>query len=66
MESEERLVLDWKKRGTARAAVLVTIETVPDQLPIVYTPQIYQQKCQTVYQHVFDSYQGQNQSLYVN
>lgn len=62
----ERLVLDWKKRQTTRAAVLVTIETVLDQLPRVYSPEIYQQKCQSVYQHVFDSYQEQNKSLYVN
>jgi type I restriction enzyme, R subunit len=62
----ERLVLDWKKRQTTRAAVLVTIETVLDQLPRVYTPELYEQKCQSVYQHVFDSYQEQNKSLYVN
>ncbi len=63
----ERLVLDWKKRQTTRAAaVLVTIETVLDQLPRVYTPELYEQKCRSVYQHVFDSYQEQNKSLYVN
>jgi type I restriction enzyme R subunit len=62
----ERLVLDWKKRQTTRAAVLVTIETVLDQLPRVYTPELYQKKCQSVYQHVFDSYQERNKSLYVN
>jgi hypothetical protein len=32
----------------------------------VYTPELYEQKCQSVYQHVFDSYQEQNKSLYVN
>jgi type I restriction enzyme R subunit len=61
----ERLVLDWKKRQTTRAAVLVTIETVLDQPPRVYTPELYEQKCQSVYQHVFDSYQEQNKSLCV-
>jgi type I restriction enzyme, R subunit len=62
----ERLVLEWKKRQTTRAAVLVTIETLLDQLPRVYTPELYQQKCQSVYQYVFDSYQEQGKSLYVN
>jgi len=62
----ERLVLDWKKRQTTRAAVLVTIETVLDQLPRAYTPELYEKKCQSIYQHVFDSYQEQNKSLYVN
>jgi Domain of unknown function (DUF3387) len=61
-----RVVLDWKKQQTTRAAVLVTIEAVLDQLPRVYTPELYEQKCQSVYQHVFDSYQEQNKSLYVN
>ena len=45
---------------------LLLDETVLDHLPRVYTPELYEQKCQTVYQHVFDSYQEQNKSLYVN
>jgi len=55
---KEKLVLDWKKRQTTRAAVRYTVETVLDHLPRVYTPQIYEQKCERVYQHVFDSYTG--------
>src|SRR5205823_4370773 len=62
----EKLVLDWKKRQTTRAAVRYTVETVLDDLPRVYTPQIYEQKCEQVYQHVFDSYAGQTSSIYVN
>jgi len=60
----EKLVLDWKKRQSTRAAVRYTIETVLDELPRVFTPDLYQQKCELVYQHVFDSYSGQGQSLY--
>jgi type I restriction enzyme R subunit len=52
----EKLVLDWKKRQTTRAAVRYTIETMLDQLPRTYTPELYQKKCDVVYQHVFDSY----------
>ena len=55
----EKLVLDWKKRQTTRAAVRFTIETMLDQLPRRYTPEIYQRKCDVVYQHVFDSFAGQ-------
>lgn len=62
----EKLVLDWKKRQTTRAAVRVTVETVLDKLPRVYTPALYEQKCETVYQHIFDSYQGHDKSLYTN
>jgi type I restriction enzyme, R subunit len=60
----EKLVLDWKKRQSTRAAVRYTIETVLDELPRAYTPDLYQQKCDVVYQHIFDSYSGQGQSLY--
>jgi len=54
----EKLVLDWKKRQTTRAAVRLAVDTVLDHLPRVYTPQIYEAKCEQVYQHVFESYGG--------
>jgi type I restriction enzyme R subunit len=60
----EKLVLDWKKRQATRAAVMVTIQTVLDELPRTYTPELYQKKCDVVYQHVFDAYSGQGSSLY--
>jgi type I restriction enzyme, R subunit len=63
---KEKLVLDWKKRQATRAAVRYTVETLLDELPRVYTPEIYEQKCEQVYQHVFDSYAGQASSIYVN
>lgn len=61
---KEKLVLDWKKGQTTRAGVRYTVETVLDLLPRVYMPQIYEQKCEQVYQHVFDSYSGQGQGIY--
>ncbi len=53
----EKFVLDWKKRQATRAAVRITIEKMLDELP--YTPELYQKKCDVVYQHVFDSFAGQ-------
>jgi len=35
-----------------------------DDLPRTYSPDLYHQKCDAVYQHVFESYQGQCRSLY--
>jgi type I restriction enzyme R subunit len=61
-----KLVLDWKKHQSTRAGVRFTIETILDELPRIYTPELYEQKCETVYQHIFDSYQGQGKSLYAN
>jgi Domain of unknown function (DUF3387) len=61
----EKLVLDWRKRQQSRAQVRTTIETMLDQgLPATYTAELYQRKCDAVYQHVFDSYYGQGRSIY--
>ncbi|MCP3957643.1 MAG: DUF3387 domain-containing protein [bacterium] len=60
-----KLVLDWRKRQQSRAQVRVTIETVMDQgLPEVYTPELFEAKCNRVYQHVFDAYYGAGASIY--
>jgi type I restriction enzyme R subunit len=65
MLKREKLVLDWRKRQQSRAQVRTTIETMLDQgLPATYTPELYQRKCDAVYQHVFDSYYGQGRSIY--
>jgi type I restriction enzyme, R subunit len=61
---KEKLVLDWRKQQATRAGVLVTIQEVLDELPRAYTPELYQQKCDTVYQHFYEAYLGQGQSVY--
>ena len=60
----KRLVLDWRKKQLTHASVQLSIEERLDKLPQTYTPEIYQQKCQAVYKHVFDSYYGEEQSIY--
>ncbi|MFB2920226.1 MULTISPECIES: type I restriction endonuclease subunit R [Aerosakkonema] len=60
----EKLVLDWRKRQRTRAAVQVTVEEILDKLPPSYSAELYEQKCQEVYQHVYDSYFGQGRSIY--
>ena len=60
----EKLVLDWRKRQQSRAAVKLTIDEILDQLPQSYSPELYERKCQDVYQHVYDSYYGQGRSIY--
>ena len=61
---EAKLVLDWRKKQQSRAAVYTTVKNVLDELPRAYTPELYQQKCDRVYQHVYDSYQGEGNSIY--
>ncbi len=60
----EKLVLDWRKQQTTRAMVLITIKDELDKLPRVYTTELYEQKCDTVYQHFYDAYTDQSKSLY--
>jgi type I restriction enzyme R subunit len=60
----EKFVLDWRKRQQTRAAVRVCIGKSLDRLPPVYSPDVYDRKCDVVYQHVFDSYFGEGRSVY--
>jgi len=64
---KEKLVLDWRKRQQTRADVLLTIQAILDEeLPRTYTPEIYQQKCDLVYQHFYESYYGAGKSVYLS
>lgn len=60
----EKLVLDWRAKQQSRAAVRLTIEETLDLLPRTYTKELYDVKCDAVYQHVFDSYAGYGRSVY--
>ncbi|MFQ5409316.1 MAG: type I restriction enzyme endonuclease domain-containing protein, partial [Anaerolineales bacterium] len=60
----DRLVLDWRKRQQSRAAVRVEIEKRLDTLPQAYATDVYNEKCEAVYQHVYDAYYGAEQSVY--
>jgi len=62
---QEKFVLDWRKHQQPRAAVRVTIEEILGEgLPQCYTQELYEQKCDLVYQHIYDSYFGSGQSVY--
>ncbi len=61
----EKLVLDWRQRQQSRAAVKVTVAEILDELPERYTQEIYDQKCEVVYQHIYDCYYGNGNSVYV-
>jgi len=61
----EKLVLDWRKQQTTRAMVFTIIQEILDQnLPRVYSKELFDQKCDAVYQHVYESYMGQGKSVY--
>jgi type I restriction enzyme R subunit len=60
-----KLVLDWRKKQQARADVLRTVEMVLDEgLPRAYTPELFRAKCDLIYRHIYDSYYGEERSIY--
>jgi len=61
---QEKLVLDWRRRQQTKAAVKVAIEQILDRLPESYLTEVYQRKCQEVYQHVYESYSEAGRSIY--
>jgi len=58
-KTAERLVLEWRSKQQTRAAVRVTIKRALEDLPRAYTDDLYQQKCEVVYQHVYEAMRGQ-------
>ena len=62
---EEKLVLDWKRRQQTRSAVRVAVGTVLDaELPDVYGPELFDQKIDAVYGHIYASYFDDGGSVY--
>ena len=59
------LVLNWRNKTAARAQVQEAIKDALDTgLPRVYTPELYQQKCLVVFEHVYESYPERDGSVY--
>ena len=51
-------------RQQSRATVRQCIEVELDKLAEVYTPDLFETKCNLAYWHVFDSYGGGGESVY--
>ena len=60
----EKLVLDWRKKQQSRADVRLAIQVILDELPECYSKELYEQKCEAVYQHIYDSYYSDDNSVY--
>jgi type I restriction enzyme R subunit len=59
------LVLNWRQKSTARSQLKLTIEdTLDTGLPRAYTPELYQQKCSAVFDHVYERYPERNEGVY--
>ncbi len=61
----EKLVLDWREKQQARAAVRKTIgRTLTRALPSVYTEDMRNAKSDRAYAHIYDGYFGAGRSIY--
>ena len=59
------LMLNWRQKAAARAQVKLAIEDTLDAgLPRAYTPEMYQQKCAAVFEHVYESYPEREANVY--
>ena len=54
---KDLLVIDWRNRIGARSQVENGIkDTLDEGLPRAYTPELYQNKCSAIFQHVYERY----------
>jgi type I restriction enzyme R subunit len=61
-----KLVIEWKKKQEAKSAVKTFIKDVLDDgLPEAYDRKTYNEKCEIVYQHIFETYGSEGNSPYV-
>ena len=62
---QQRLVLNWRDKQQARASMLDSIKTTLDEgLPTGYTKELFDLKCDAVFQHVYESYTERSQHVY--
>jgi type I restriction enzyme R subunit len=62
---KELLVLNWRQKTAARSALRLAIENTLDTgLPGVYAPEVYQQKCSALFEHVYESYPERDAGVY--
>jgi type I restriction enzyme, R subunit len=62
---KQLLVVNWRHKSAARSQIRLAIEDMLDAgLPRVYSPDLYQQKCSAVFEHVYESYAERDQGVY--
>jgi type I restriction enzyme R subunit len=58
------LVLGWWQKTQSRAKVRIQIEDTLEELPRAYGKELYETKCATLFEHVYEAYQGDGGSVY--
>jgi len=59
------LVLNWRQRVQSRAQVKLAIGDVLEEgLPRAYTKELYEGKCDKLFEHVYENYYGEDKGTY--
>jgi type I restriction enzyme R subunit len=59
------LIINWRQNTAARSKLKLSIEdTLDSGLPRAYTPELYNQTCSAVFEHVYESYPERNAGIY--
>lgn len=54
---KQALVINWRQKAQARAQVRLAIEDeLDDGLPRAFSPELYQEKCSAVFEHIFETF----------
>ena len=62
---KDLLILNWRQKSAARSQLKLAIEDSLDAgLPRAYTPELYQDKCAAVFQHVYEKYPERGAGAY--
>ncbi|MHB1464460.1 MAG: hypothetical protein ACYCXU_05035 [Thermoleophilia bacterium] len=61
---EQPAIALFRESDRFRGSVKLAIEEELDRLPEAFTARLYEQKCASIYQHVYDSYFGMGKSIY--
>ena len=61
----DKLVLDWKRKQKTRAAVKVAVRrTLDNELPDIYGPELFDQKVDAIYDHIYTSHYDNGTSIH--
>lgn len=61
----EKLILDWRKKQQSQAAVKKTVrDTLRQELPSSYSRELRELKWNEIFQHIYESYDGEGRSIY--
>lgn len=61
------LVLNWRQKASARSQLKLAIEDALDTgLPAAYSRELYQSKCSTIFEHMYEKYPERDKGVYAS